>query len=118
MGPHRLKETEMTIRALGFGVIAAAAIAVWLLMAPPPIDSSARTIGLTTANYAAWVDQALSDGDLNEALAESAPQQQVVNGWDRSGPALDHRPRTGRPPGNDGGTHRPEQDSGQRDQHP
>lgn len=71
----------MNIRTLGFGAIAAAAVAVWLLMTPPPIDRSARTIGLTTANYASLVEQALSDGDLNEARAESAPQQQVVNGW-------------------------------------
>lgn len=71
----------MQIRTVGFGGIALAAVAIWVLLAPPEVDTSVRTIGLSTADYAALVDQALSDGELNEARADSAPQQQVVNGW-------------------------------------
>ena len=71
----------MNIRNIGFAGIALAAIAVWVMLAPPPVDSSAGTIGLSTATYARLVEQALSDSDLNESRAESAPQQQVVNGW-------------------------------------
>lgn len=71
----------MSARNAGFGVIALAAVAVWVLLAPPPVDADARTIGLSTADYASLVNQALSDGEINEERAESAPQQQVVNGW-------------------------------------
>lgn len=69
------------IRNIGFATIALASVAVWVTMAPPEVDPSASTIGLSTANYARLVEQALSDSEVNEELAESAPQQQVVNGW-------------------------------------
>lgn len=71
----------MNSRNIGFTGIAVAAIAVWVMLAPPPVDPSAGTIGLSTANYARLVEQALSDSDLNQSRTESAPQQQVVNGW-------------------------------------
>ena len=43
-------------------------------------DSLARDVSETT-NYQLLVDAALSDFDANNARAEGAPQQQVVNGW-------------------------------------
>jgi hypothetical protein len=71
----------MNLRTTGFIAISIATVAVWFTMAPPPVDAEAGTNGLSARNYADLVDQALSDGNLNESRAESAPQQQVVNGW-------------------------------------
>ena len=58
-----------------------AAIAVWFLMAPedPVIpDAQARE---AVKDRAAEIRSALSDAETNEVFADSAPQQQVVNGW-------------------------------------
>lgn len=71
----------MNLRTVGFAAIAAAAVAVWVAMAPPPVDADSGAIGLSARNYVNLVEQALSDAELNEDRAESAPQQQVVNGW-------------------------------------
>jgi hypothetical protein len=67
------------IRRAGFGAIAAATIAVWFLMAPPSTDPPA--FELTVQDYSRMVVQALNEAEANEILADSAPQQQVVNGW-------------------------------------
>lgn len=37
--------------------------------------------GGSEGSYADAIDEALSNAELNEGLADSAPQQQVVNGW-------------------------------------
>lgn len=38
-------------------------------------------MNLSAANYQQLIDVAMSDYDANDARTESAPQQQVVNGW-------------------------------------
>lgn len=63
-------------RRAGLLLVAMAAVWVWFNLEPPPLDSS-----LTGAEVTRLVDLALSDFESNEALADSAPQQQVVNGW-------------------------------------
>ena len=71
----------MNIRTAGFIAISIATAAVWFALAPPAVDTEAETVGLSGLDYVDLVDQALADGVLNESRAESAPQQQVVNGW-------------------------------------
>lgn len=67
-------------RRIGLGLIAIAAVAVWFLMAPDdpetidPFDPTSRT-------YNTLIQTALDDAEANEDRAETAPQQQVVNGW-------------------------------------
>lgn len=68
------------VRRIGLSAIGLAAVAVWFLLAP-----SGGALGLTeeqfVRDYGNLVAQALDDAEGNEALADSAPQQQVVNGW-------------------------------------
>lgn len=59
------------VRVIGFVVIALAAIAVVFAMEPESSGAETR----------AAVAGALVDAELNESGADSAPQQQVVNGW-------------------------------------
>lgn len=66
-------------RPLGLVALSGLAVLVWFAMAPsrgsgPPDMPSA-------AQYERLISQALSDNDANEARTDSAPQQQVVNGW-------------------------------------
>ena len=66
-------------RRWSLGVIAVLAIGVFLLMEPdPPAEGS---LSLTPTNYQTLINVALSDNEANDARADSAPQQQVVNGW-------------------------------------
>lgn len=67
------------VRRVGLAILSVAAIAVFLLMEPDPPEEGA--INLSAANYQQLIDVAMSDYDANDALADSAPQQQVVNGW-------------------------------------
>ena len=48
------------------------ALLVWFGLAPEPAPA---------ADHTAEIEQALSDYEANELLADSAPQQQVTNGW-------------------------------------
>ena len=57
------------VRRIGAIVLVLAALVVWFAMAPDDGDRAAD------------VESALSEYELNEALTEGAPQQQVVNGW-------------------------------------
>jgi hypothetical protein len=66
-------------RRLGLGLLSVAAIVVFFVLEPDQTESS--SVSLTPTNYQALVDLAMSDYDANAALTESAPQQQVVNGW-------------------------------------
>lgn len=70
-----------SIRNVGFLVIAIAAATVWIVLAPEEPQLGGAGIDLSARDYVELVDQALSDFDLNEAIADSAPQQQVVAGW-------------------------------------
>jgi hypothetical protein len=69
----------LTARRIGLGVIAVAAVFVYFVMEPDPPDESA--VNLSPTNYSRLVETAMSDYEANDALADSAPQQQVVNGW-------------------------------------
>jgi hypothetical protein len=71
--------TNPSLRVAGFGVLAVSAAAVWFLMAPAP--PAAAQFDLSVRDYARLINVALDDHDANEARADSAPKQQVVNGW-------------------------------------
>jgi hypothetical protein len=61
------------IRTVGFLVIAVLAATAFIVLEPKPATLS--------DNYVAAISQALSDGIANNATAQGAPQQSVVNGW-------------------------------------
>lgn len=63
---------RLWVRRLGALALAAAAITVWLVMAPEPIDAKA---------HADEVEAILAMAELNNDSAEGAAQQDVVNGW-------------------------------------
>ncbi len=67
-------------RLFGYTALAVVGLAIWFGLAPEPpveIDDANRDVAL----YERLIDAAISDHEANEELAESAPQQQVVNGW-------------------------------------
>lgn len=61
-------------RRLGALVLAAAAVACWFLLTPEQSSSD-------SPSYATAISAALADYEANNAAADSAPQQAVVNGW-------------------------------------
>ena len=65
-----------TARRIGLIAIALSAGLVWVQMEPVPPSPT-----MTSSQADRLVEAALSDFDANEGLADSAPQQQVVNGW-------------------------------------
>ncbi len=67
-------------RQIGLAVIAVAAIAVWFVMAPSEPDP-VSAFDPTSKTYTSLISGALDDNDANDARADTAPQQQVVNGW-------------------------------------
>ena len=67
-------------RQVGLAVIGIGAIAVWILLAPTEPDP-VTGFDPTSRTYVNLIETALSDYDANNARADSAPQQQVVNGW-------------------------------------
>lgn len=68
-----------TIRRWGLVALSVAALLVFFLMQPDPPEEG--SLNLSATNYQTLIDTAMSDYEANDALAESAPQQQVVNGW-------------------------------------
>ncbi len=70
----------LTIRRVGLSLLAIAAVIVWFLMAPATADT-VDNFDPTSKDYSNLVRTALDDYDANNALADSAPKQQVVNGW-------------------------------------
>ena len=67
-------------RQIGLAAIGIGAIAVWFLLAPTEPDP-VTGFDPTSRTYMDLIETALSDYDANNARADSAPQQQVVNGW-------------------------------------
>ena len=67
-------------RQIGLAVIAVAAVAVWFVLAPSEPDE-VTAFDPTSKTYATLIDLALGNYDLNNENAETATQQQVVNGW-------------------------------------
>jgi hypothetical protein len=61
------------LRRIGFGVLGVLAIAVWFTLGPTSADS--------VPGYERAIEAANSSYEANNVAAESAPQQEVVNGW-------------------------------------
>jgi hypothetical protein len=69
------------LRRVGAAVLAAAAIAVWFLMAPAePVAPDVQTQE-QVSDRGGDIASALANYELNEGLTQGAPQQAVVNGW-------------------------------------
>ncbi|MBU1801522.1 MAG: hypothetical protein KKA97_04625, partial [Actinobacteria bacterium] len=64
----------LLFRRIGALFLALAAVVVWFLLEPEG-DSTG------TADYSEAISSAMGDYDMNNAMADSAPQQEVVNGW-------------------------------------
>lgn len=64
----------LLVRRLGALILAIAAVAVWFLLEPEQASAD-------TPNYSSAISSAMADYESNDALADSAPQQAVVNGW-------------------------------------
>ncbi|MBB3037909.1 hypothetical protein [Hoyosella altamirensis] len=81
VSPNTLDITHRT----GLAVIAISAVAVLLLMGPNEPQStridSVTNARDTTSEFESSVDSALAAWRTNEVSADSAPKQQVVNGW-------------------------------------
>lgn len=60
------------IRRIGGALLVVATVVVWFAMAP---DSSAPE------SHTSDLEEILDNADANNALADGAPQQEVVNGW-------------------------------------
>jgi hypothetical protein len=73
----------LVVRRIGLAVLALAAVAVFFMLKPSEAEPfpSLPTLAPGATDYAALVDSAVTIYDINNGNAESAPQQQVVNGW-------------------------------------
>ena len=70
------------VRRVGALLLAVAAVLVWFLMRPEvPATPKAQAPHVSVRDRSSEISSALSDYELNNNLASSAPQQQVVNGW-------------------------------------
>lgn len=67
-------------RQIGLAVIVVAAIAVWFVIAPSEPDP-VSAFDPNSKTYTNLIDATLDDYEANNDRADSAPQQQVVNGW-------------------------------------
>ncbi len=72
-----------TIRRTGMVMLAIAAVVIFVTGKPgePQPATALPTPGRLVTDYSPATESALSDYRSNNANAESAPQQQVVNGW-------------------------------------
>ncbi|SOC46718.1 hypothetical protein SAMN05660748_0413 [Blastococcus aggregatus] len=71
----------IVLRRIGAAILAAAAIAIWFLMAPSePQEPEVQTQEQVT-DRDREIANALTDYELNEGRTQGAPQQTVVNGW-------------------------------------
>lgn len=71
----------LVIRRVGALVLAVAAVLVWFLMEPDVPRTPEAEVQRAVASRSTDISQAMSEYELNNTLAGSAPQQQVVNGW-------------------------------------
>lgn len=70
------------VRALGFVALAVFAVAQFYAWQPDgPGGEPLRAEPSESLSQAGAISAALAGGELNESSADSAPQQQVVNGW-------------------------------------
>ncbi len=66
----------ITLRSGGFIALAIAAGAVFFALAPEAVNYSS-----SASSFEALIGIAMDDYEANDERTESAPQQQVVNGW-------------------------------------
>lgn len=64
----------LLFRRVGALILAIAAVAVWFLLEPEETSAD-------TPNFSSAISSAVESYEANNALADSAPQQEVVNGW-------------------------------------
>lgn len=64
----------LLVRRFGALILAAAAVAVWFVLEPEQTSGN-------TPNYSSEISSVMADYEANNAMADSAPQQEVVNGW-------------------------------------
>ncbi len=71
------------VRVAGLSVIAAAAVFVWFTFGPEPVGGAGDLAALNVKadTFGLLVDAALEDYEANDERADTAPKQQVVNGW-------------------------------------
>lgn len=67
------------VRVIGFIACAAAAVAIFVALAPK-VPKSTPTLPSAT-QYQSLIQQALADDKTNNRFTQGAPQQSVVNGW-------------------------------------
>lgn len=71
------------VRQIGLAILAVAAIAVFFILEPaegePP--PSISVFARDASDYTDLVSDALDSFELNDLRADTAPKQQVVNGW-------------------------------------
>jgi hypothetical protein len=80
-GPRLIREDLMrsTLRAIGYVVLASAAVGAYFGLAPKVVTDMPTLP--SASQYESLILQALSDDTANNARALGAPQQSVVNGW-------------------------------------
>lgn len=61
------------LQRAGAAALAIAAVAVWFLMAPEAVPEA--------EGHGELLSDVLDSAEANNALADGAPQQEVVNGW-------------------------------------
>lgn len=79
--PHTTADNAPALRIfrrVGLGLLTAAAVTMFFALAPAPQEPHSAVL---STNYRRLVDAAMADYDANDRRADSAPKQQVVNGW-------------------------------------
>lgn len=73
----------LRVRQIGLVVLAVAAILVFFAMKPEEAFQPGvlPSTGAEASDYTDAIDEALATYELNDANADTAPKQQVVNGW-------------------------------------
>lgn len=64
----------LLVRRIGALILAVAAISIWFVLEPEKTSAN-------TPDYSSAISSAVKNYKVNNAAAESAPQQEVVNGW-------------------------------------
>src|SRR5436305_4147863 len=78
---ERSEVVVIVVRRVGALVLAVAAVLVWFLMKPDVPATPKAQAQESVRDRSSDISEALSNYELNNNLASSAPQQQVVNGW-------------------------------------
>ena len=76
---HWGDDMSSRVRLTGYALLAVASLVVFIAL-KPNVQTVTPTLPSATT-YESLIATALSDFDLNNITADSAPKQQVVNGW-------------------------------------